>query len=316
VHDALVVGGGPAGLSAAMWLARYRRKVLLIDSGEYRNESVELVHGYLGCDPALPVEFRERARKELADYDTFALAEARAQSIEQVAEGFVLRTDDEVYEASRLVLATGVVDQFPAVENFFEHYGASVFHCPSCDGYEARGRSVAVFGWSEQVVGFALGLLDWAASVTVVTDGHPFEGDDRHRAALARAGVTLVEDEAVALAGKRGDLRRVTLRHGPPVECQLAFFSIAHQPVTELAAQLHCGRTADGYLEVNSENRTTTIGVYAAGDVTPGCQIVQVAAAKGAVAGTMCALSMHGDVGAPDSPRPAPAPRELGLADH
>ena len=310
MYDATVVGGGPAGLSAAMWLARYRRKVLVLDSGKYRNASVEYMHGYLGSDPAVPAEFRKRARAELFRYEGFELHEARATSVTQTGDGFALEAQGESHESARLVLATGVVDQFPEVENFFEHYGASVFHCPSCDGYEASGRSVVVFGWSEQVVGFALGLFDWASSVTVVTDGRPFEGDARCRVALDRAGVDVLEDDAMSLEGKRGDLRQVTLRGCQSIDCELAFFTIAHEPVTDLAEHLGCARTDDGYLTVNAEFQTTTPGVFAAGDVTPGCQMVQVAAAEGAVAGSMCALSMHGERGAPGSPTPAPSPSE------
>jgi thioredoxin reductase len=308
MYDATVVGGGPAGLSAAMWLARYRRKVLVLDSGKYRNASAERMHGYLGNDPAVPREFRERARAELLRYERLELKEALATSVGRTSHGFVVEAQGRSHESARLVLATGVVDQFPDVENFFEHYGTSVFHCPSCDGYEAKGLSVAVFGWSEQVVGFALSLFDWASSVTVITDGRPFEGDELHRGTLKRAGVAVLEDEALSLEGSRGDLRGVGLGDGRSIECQLAFFTIAHEPVTDLAEQLGCGRRADGYLTVDAEHRTTTPGVYAAGDVTPGCQMVQVAAAEGAVAGSMCALSLHGERGAPDSPRPAPTP--------
>jgi thioredoxin reductase len=306
MYDATVVGGGPAGLSAAMWLTRYRRKVLVLDSGEYRNASVEQMHGYLGCDPVVPAEFRERAKAELFRYG-LELTEARATEVRRADDRFMVKAGGRVYESPRVVLATGVVDEFPDVENFFEHYGASVFHCPSCDGYEASGRAVVVFGWSDQIVGFVLSLFDWAASITVVTDGRPFDGDQQHRDALTRAGVTLLEDEAASLEGSRHNLRCVVLRGGKSVPCDLAFFSIGHRPVTELAQQLGCERTEGGYLRVDAEYRTTVAGVYAAGDVTPGCQMVQVAAADGAVAGTMCALSLHGESGAPDSPRPAPA---------
>lgn len=305
MYDATVVGGGPAGLSAALWLARYRRKVLVLDSGVYRNAAVEQMHGYLGSDPAVPADFRERARAELFRYERLELVEARATGVGRTPDGFTIEVQGQSHESARLVLATGVIDQFPEVENFFDHYGASVFHCPSCDGYEASGRALAVFGWSEQVVGFALSLFDWAASITIVTDGQPFEGDDVDRDALMRAGVTLLEDDAVALEGTRGALRGVRLKSGSLLECELAFFSIAHRPVTELAVDIGCARTDDGYLKVDTENQTTMAGVYAAGDVTPGCQMVQVAAAEGAVAGSMCALSLHGERGASDSPPPA-----------
>jgi thioredoxin reductase len=306
VYDVAIVGGGPAGLSAALWSARYRRKTVVFDSGVYRNAAADHMHGYLGDDPAVPEEFRARAHEQLARYPHVELSSECVASAALDDRVVQLWTDGGAHEAARLILATGVVDEFPSVENFFEHYGASVFHCPSCDGYEASGRAIAVFGWSEHVAGFALGLLDWAASVTVVTDGHAFDGDRRHRRALDRAGVAIVEDEAVALVGRRGDLRHVALRSGPVLPCELAFFSIAHTPRTGLGEQLGCARTADGYLRVDGERRTTSPRVYAAGDVTPGCQLVQVAAAEGAVAGTMCASSLHGELGAPDSVEPAP----------
>jgi thioredoxin reductase len=197
----------------------------------------------------------------------------------------------------RVVLATGVSDVFPEVENFFEHYGASVFHCPTCDGYEARGKAVVVFGWSAEVTGFALTLLGWAGSVTVVTDGHHFEGDEGCRRRLAVNGVPILEDEAVALVGERGDLRAVRLRHGGEIPCQFAFFSIAHVFHAELADQLGCERTDVGCVVVDGEGCTNVPGVYAAGDLVPGLHLVQVAAAQGAVAGVSCARSLRGEGG-------------------
>jgi thioredoxin reductase len=201
------------------------------------------------------------------------------------------------------VLATGVRDQFPEVEGFFEHYGASVFHCPSCDGYEAKGRPVVAIGWSEQVVGFALELLGWASQVTVVTDGRRFQGDRGHRDTLERHGIAVREETALELVGPRGDLRAIRLEGGETVECELGFFSIAHHPLTGLGEQLGCERDPDGYLVVDANGATTVTGVFAAGDVTPGLQLVQVAAGSGATAGVGCALSLEND---PRTPPPLP----------
>lgn len=306
-HDALVVGGGPAGLSAATWLARHRRRVALLDGGEHRNRWVEQTHGYLGLDPVPPPDLVERARRGLLVYPTAEICEADATAAEVRPDGtFGLRTTAGDFVARRLVLATGVEDSFPDVEGFFEHYGASVFHCPTCDGYEARDRRVVAFGWTENVAGFALNLLDWAASVTVITDGSRFEGDAACRAALDRNGVAVLEDDAVALLGRRGGLEGVRLRGGDTVPCELAFFSIAHRPRTELAVFLGCALTGEGCIVVDGDQQTTVPGVYAAGDVVPGLQIVQVAAAQGAVAGVRCALSLRGLAAGPDAPEPGP----------
>ncbi len=279
----------------------------LVDSGERRNRWVERTHGYLGLDPVDPNHLVERARQALLAYPTAEVVSARASAAERRPDGtFRLETSAGALTARRLVLATGVEDSFPAVERFFDHYGADVFHCPSCDGYEARDRRAVVFGWSEQVAGFALDLLDWAASVVVVTDGARFEGDAACRAALARHRVEVLEDEAQAFTGRRGALKGVRLRSGALVECQVAFFSIAHRPRTELAALLGCLLTPEGCIVVDADHRTSVEGVYAAGDVVPGLQIVQVAAAGGAIAGIECALSLRGEPAGPGAPAPGP----------
>lgn len=307
MYDAVVIGGGPAGLAATTWLARYRRRALLVDAGEPRNRWVDEVHGYLGADPADPAALLQEGRRDVDRYPTVERVQGRVTAVAaEPPGGFAVEVGDLCHRARRVVLATGVADVFPAVEGFFVHYGADVFHCPTCDGYQAQDRPVVAFGWSAEVAGFALELLDWAASVTVVTDGQPFEADDEERAALARNGIAVVEDEATALIGDRGDLRAVRLRSGKQLDCRLAFFSIAHRPLTDLAEQLGCDLDGEGHVIVDEHGETTVPGVYAAGDLTPGIHLVQVAAAKGAVAGTGCALSLRGERGAPDAPAPGP----------
>ncbi|HVL97754.1 MAG TPA: NAD(P)/FAD-dependent oxidoreductase [Egibacteraceae bacterium] len=307
MYDAIVIGGGSAGLAATTWLARYRRRVLLVDGGEPRNRWVDESHGYLGSDPMNPNTLLERARHDLAAYSTVEMLEGKASSAAaEPRGGFAVEVDGKCHLGGRLVLATGVVDAFPDVDGFFTHYGADVFHCPTCDGYQAQDLPVVAFGWDPAVAGFALELLDWAKSVTVVTNGQPFEGNGPERDALTRHGVELVEDKADALLGARGELEGVRLRSGSELECRLAFFSIAHHPVTGLAEQLGCALDGDGYVVVDEQGETSVPGVYAAGDLTPGMQLVQVAAAKGALAGTSCALSLRGEEGAPDNRPPGP----------
>jgi len=307
-HDAIVVGGGPAGLAAATWLARYRRSVLVLDGGPPRSWSTEVTHGYLGRDAVSPAELLEQARTDLASYPTADRRQARAETARADGQGsFVVATDggDELI-ARRLVLATGVTDELPPVPGMKEHYGASAFHCPTCDGYEARDRRVVLLGWGSQVVGVGLELLDWAREVTIVTAGQRFEGDERHRQALERNGIALVEEDAAELVGPRHDLQAVVLADGRRLPCDLVFFSIAHHPQTDLADQLGCELTDEGCLQVDDCGRTSVEGVFGAGDVTPGIQLVQVAAAKGAIAGVTCALSLAGEPGATDAPAPGP----------
>ena len=309
--DVVVVGGGAAGLAAASWLGRYRRSVVVLDSQEYRAGAVERSHGYLGRDPQKPLDLIARGREEVLAYPTAEIRLGhRVERVTRRADG-LFDVDGDLL-AHRLVLACGVKDALPAVDGFAEHYGASVFHCPACDGYEARDRDVVALGWDPQLVGFSATLLNWARSVTVVTNGVRFQGDDACRVTLADNGVPLVEQDARRFVGDRGALEGVELGDGRVLPASLVFFSVAHQPRTELAESLGCRLDDEGYVVVDSEGRTTCDGVYAAGDLVPGLQLVQAAAATGAVAGVGAAQSFFGTTGAPTSPAPAPEPTVPG----
>src|SRR4051812_47915094 len=315
-HDAVVVGGGAAGLAAATWLGRYRRDTVVVDSGDYRAARVEESHGYLARDSQHPMEFLQTAREQLLGYGTVSLL--RTAVIEASREGDAFRlgcADGTSLTALRVVLATGVTDACPELEGFDAHYGASAFHCPACDGYDARGRDVVAYGWDERLVGFATSLLDWARSVTVLTDGRGFAGDEACLEVLSHHDVEVVETCATRMLGRRGALEGVELADGRVVPAEVLFFSVDHAPRTALARDLGCGIDDEGYVEIDAEGRTTADGVYAAGDVVPGLQLVQVAAAQGTTAGVAAARSLHGTAGSPLSPRAAPdAPREVDAA--
>lgn len=269
---------------------------MLIDSHEYRNAAVDLSHGYLGNDPIPPSELLEKARTEVRQYPTVEFLDGKVERVTGIRDRFELGVatggDEAILRARRVVIATGVRDVFPEVGNFFEHYGADVFHCASCDGYEAKDRDVVVFGWGEHISGFTLGLMTWAKSVTLVTDGHHFEGSPKDRALLLDYGVAVLEDEAVELCGRRGALESVRLHTGATLPCQLAFFSIAHLPNNDLATQLGCTLAEPGCVDADRDGVTSVPGVYAAGDLTPGVQLISNAVAKGAAAALHCADSL------------------------
>src|SRR3954464_133629 len=170
--DVAVIGGGYSGISAAMWAARYRRRVVVIDGGQQRTRATDTAHGYLGFDGASPATIMERARANLSRYPHAEIIDGiEVDQVQSLPNGFLLQlSDDTTCEARRLILATGVRDLLPEIEGFAEYYGKSVFTCPSCDGYEVQGQAVAVMGEGDHIPGLALSLLDWASTVTIIID--------------------------------------------------------------------------------------------------------------------------------------------------
>lgn len=307
----LVVGGGPAGLAAATWLGRHRRRTLVVDAGRHRNRATEAIHGLLGRDPVTPTRFREEALADLAGYPHVEVRDGTVTAVVADGDRFRAEVDGRPVIASRIVLATGVRDRFPAIDGLEEHYGAGLQHCPTCEGYETRDRPVAVLGWGAHVPAFATELLDWASQVAIISHGAQPDIDADQLGRLGELGIELVDDRAEALLGTRGALRAVRCASGREVDAAMVFFSIGHDATVELATALGCELTDEGVIAVDHEQRTTVPGVFAAGDVTPGMQLVNVALGEGTVAGVACAQSLHGAPTAPGAPAAAPPVDEL-----
>lgn len=310
--DALIIGGGAAGLSAATWLGRYQRRTLVVDAGQYRNRFTDQVHGLLGRDPISPSALLAQARADLVQYPQVSVHEARVSTLERTGEGRFLATiDGAQVTVGRVVLATGVRDEVPQISGIDAHYGTDVHHCPACDGYTARGATVIVLGSGEHVPAYAAELLEWAGAVCIVTDTTDRAFDEAQRATLAEHGIGVVDGVAQALVGAPGALDGLCLEDGTVVEAQKVFFSYAHHPTNGLAAQLGCELDDHGQIAVDGFQLTSVDGVYAAGDITPGMQLVSVAIAEGAVAGVACATSMRGHRTTEHGPSPAPPTRRF-----
>ncbi|MFZ0063192.1 MAG: NAD(P)/FAD-dependent oxidoreductase [Pyrinomonadaceae bacterium] len=293
VLDCIVIGAGPAGLSASLFLARYRRKVLTLHHKSPRNIYAHGVHGFLGHHGISPSELLARGTEEVLSQGGM-IVEACATKVERSAAGlFRVVTENpngRSYETRRLLLATGLRDMTPACAGFREFYGASIFHCPDCDGYEVSGKRVAVLGYNEHVVGFTLELLTWTDQLTVLTDGHQPAVDPESIAKLAEFNIAIQNEKVVALEGDvaTGQLRRVQFASGPPLDCDALFFNLGTEPASRLHEQLGC-RTEDDFVWVDKTQQTSVEGVYAAGDITPYSQLAVVAAAEGA----MAAIHIH-----------------------
>ena len=304
MHDAVICGGGPAGLTAALWLGRYRRKTLVLDAGTQRNLSTRATHGVFTRDGASPRKLLDAARDDLRRYEaTVSIVDEPATSVRRDGDDFVVTTPSGEQRARRLILATGVEDVLPKIPGIEALYGRSVYHCTTCDAYEACDLDVVAVGWGEHSAGFALDLLDWASSVTMVTNGDDYEGD---RYLLNEHGIEVIEDHVESFEADGDRLRCLNLATGRTIPAAMMFFSIAHEPRSELAKELGCALEDDGRVIVDGKGKTSVEHVYAVGDITPGEQLVQAAAAQGAIAGIDCALSLKGAPRVPGAPAPGP----------
>lgn len=309
--DVLVVGGGPAGLAAATWLGRYQRSTLVVDAGEYRNHAADQVHGLLSRDPVTPQDLRTDSRDGLDQYPLVQVHHGIVNSLDRDEDGLFHATIDggHAVAASRIVLAMGIRDQVPEILGFEDHYGTSVHHCPACDGFSSRGKDILVLGSSSRIPGFAAGFLEWARSITIITNSREPHFEDHQRAMLQEHGISIVEGIAEALVGEPGKLQGISLADGTLVRGSHVFFSYRHLPTNQLAEDLGCELNRDGSIVVNKYQLTSISGVYAAGDLTTNLKLVPVAIGSGTTAGYACAASLRGHGATPPAPPPAPPAR-------
>jgi thioredoxin reductase len=284
-YDVVIVGAGPAGLSAALMLGRCRRSVLICDTGRPRNAASHALHGYLTRDGISPKEFLAIGRKELEQYDTVTRRDIAVTGAECQPDGRfeVTLADGQRVRSRKLLLATGVVDNVPKLEGIAPLYGRSVFHCPYCDGWEIRDTPIAIYGQGSRALGLALELTPWSRDLVVCTDG-PSEIDDEGRARLERNGIAVREDRVLRLEGKDGILERIVFAGGEALARRAMFFTTGQSLRSELAISLGCELNDKGTVHTGKYETTHLPGLFVAGDASRAVQWVIVAASEGAEA--------------------------------
>jgi thioredoxin reductase len=290
-HDVIIVGGGPAGLSAALVLGRCRRSVLLFDHGRYRNAAARAVHGFLSRDGVPPAELRRAARAELARYPSVAVRELEVTRACAVAGGFEVTTrDGERAWARKLVLATGVTDRVPAVQGLRERIGTTAFHCPYCDGWELRDQPLFAYGHGDSGARFALELTVWSKDVLLCTDGKDLPGDEL-RTRLQKHAIGLCATPIERVEGDDGGLHML-LRDGSWLRRRALFYSIGCVQGSSLAEQLGLAMTRKQGVDTGPLETTSVPGVYVAGDASRDALQAIVAAGEGSAAAVAINLAL------------------------
>ncbi len=289
-YDVAIIGGGPAGLSAALWLARYLHSVVLVDSGDPRNWETRGINGFLGAHAIRSPELRARGRQDAEKFG--------AKLIDTTVDA-ARKIDDECFrlgltgakpiEARRVLLAIGIRDIWPRIPGLEACYGETAHVCPDCDGYETRHKKTVVVGSARNAVGMALALTTWTDKIVICTNGKPAAMDDELLKKLKALNIPVLEQRVSCIKSKEGEINCVELENGMSLDCEHLYFAIGQIPADDIGAQLGCKRDDMGLIVVDDRNHTSVKNVFAAGDIAPGPQLAITAAAEGAVA----ALAIH-----------------------
>lgn len=279
MYDAIVIGAGTAGLSAALALGRARHRVLVCDHGAPRNVRTPEAHNLFTRDGTPPLDLLKIGREQLQAYASVEIRELEVVDIVPQGDGFnVIDASGNTLETRKVILATGLVDELPSIEGLRERFGVTVLHCPYCHGWEVRDRELGILGNGEG--GFELCKLahGWSHRLTLLTDG-PAEVD---RAALYQMDIPLREKRIAHIEGEA----TVVFRDGEKQHFDALFLRPIRRQRSELPAKLGCAMSEAGIVEVDSTGQTSVPGVYAAGDmIEPMWQILPAASFTGARAG-------------------------------
>lgn len=283
--DCVIVGGGPAGLNAALVLGRARRKVILFDSYHPRNEVTKETHGFITRDGVKPYEFRRIAHHDIQKYPSVELRFSTVRAVARKQEeevSFEILSDSGVIRARSVILATGLREQLPSIPGIEEYYGRSIFSCPYCDGWELRDQPLVILSETDSVYSIAKTVFQWSRDIVVCTNGHSNTLTEEHSEQLGRWHIPVHKQPIAALCGEGGKLRSIILEDGTELMCSGGFLTTEWSHPNRFAKELGCELNEFGGIAADDFGRTNVEGVYAAGDasVIMPAQLI-VAAAEG-----------------------------------
>jgi len=289
-YDVSVVGAGPAGLCAALWLARYLHRVVLVDSGDPRNWETRGINGYLGHQGIRSPELRALGRAECEKFGVDFVNGIVDTAIDEPGELFAIQLrGGTTIKARRILLAIGIKDYWPDIPGLERCYGETVHVCPDCDGYETRDRKTVVVGTGRKAVGMALALTTWTGQIVICTNGEKAELSEILLDKIKALNIPVLEAPIKSVVSQSGEITGIEIEGGMSLDCERLYFAIGQYPADDLGAQLGCKRDDLGRLVIDDRNHTSVKNVYAAGDIAPGPQLAIGAAASGAVA----AIAIH-----------------------
>jgi thioredoxin reductase len=281
--DVVIVGAGPAGLSAALILGRCRRRVLLTDTNTPRSAAAHRMQGFLSRDGVELEQFRATSREQLRVYPTITFRSVEVAAISRDENSnFTVRLDGGTAQHSRTVLlASGVFDELPRLANIEQFFGKTVHPCPYCEGWEMKDLPIAVYGKGSRGFEMARAMTAWSEDLILCTDG-PADLSRKQERDLLANGVELVTEKIAELVGDGSELRAIRFETGEQRTRGALFFDTPCHPQSVLAKQLGCRMTPSGSIRCGTYAASSVAGVYAAGNILQDVHLSIVAAGDGA----------------------------------
>ncbi|TGL93129.1 NAD(P)/FAD-dependent oxidoreductase [Leptospira barantonii] len=295
--EVLIIGGGPAGLSAALALGRMSRSALVCDDNRPRNAASSHLNNFPTRDGIHPAEWRALVKKDLEKYKTIAFFDGSVISVEKTSFGFNAKfSSGDTASFKKVILAYGVEDRPLSVPGFQELWGKSIFHCPYCHGFEIRGSRIALISNSEMTFHMVTLVNDLASDLILLTNGKAVFNEEQ-KDLLKRRNVRLIEEQITGFAHEGEQLKSISLMNGEIIERDAAFF----QPIfpfklkSMIGEQLGCEKTQFGLYKVNERGATSVDGVFACGDNVNLAHSVLLAAGSGGMAGAGTVAALLGE---------------------
>ncbi|MGG1634544.1 NAD(P)/FAD-dependent oxidoreductase [Paenibacillus sp. NRS-1760] len=297
--DCAIIGGGPAGLNAALVLGRSRRVVIVFDHNKPRNAVTHESHGFITRDGIEPRELRRLAHADIARYPSVTIKPDKVTEVQRSEMGFHLMTSNGViYHARTLILAAGLRESLPAIPGIRDFYGRSLFSCPYCDGWELRDQPLVVISEGSNIFNLAKTVFNWSRNVVVCTNGMN-SLSSQQIGQLGQRGIQVTQQKIKALHGENGRLHRIVFANNTEIERTGGFVTPSWGQAAHFGEALGCAMTQAGGFVTDDYGRTSIRGIYAAGDssiIVPAQLVVAAGEGSKAAIGVNTDLS-HQDFG-------------------
>lgn len=295
-YDVIIIGGGPAGLNAALNFGRGMKQTLVIDEDKPRNSVTQLSHSFLTQDGVTPTEFKRKAKADVIKYKDVTYLEEHVEQIEKIDKEFIVKTQDQTFNARQVLLATGLREQGPNITNFNDFYGQSIFYCPWCDGYEMRNKKLAVIYSGEMMLHMVKLLSNFSQDLVVFTNGEK-EVLEEDKVLLDKKDIDIYTEPIARLIGKNGRLNGIELNDEQIISVEGAFAKMYWDTQFDFLNKLSMIRDEDGKFKTNIYGETSVEGLYVVGEAKDNFagQLLDSAANGGVIAKMMMMKQIEED---------------------